>query len=354
MPRSAPAGATFAVARDILARLDHAPCLPPPRDRFATAFPEPLRMSERLRVCWHDAAPALLRFGFDGPMPQVCDVACARLAGPREAESWCVDAAPERHADAPVAIARSRDFATVQVRVDERESGILAATETAYRHLLRAVRGSPQPHLLRVWNYFAQINEGADDDERYRRFCVGRARAVDAAFNQPPPAATAIGTDGEPGVLQVIALCTRNPGVALENPRQTPAWQYPREFGPVPPGFSRGALTGDDDGLRLLASGTASIVGHVSRHVGDLEAQIAETFANLHALLDEAARRSGRTFALSGCEALRVYLRHRDHLPRAQAALHRHFGDAAPALFLRGDVCRRELDVEIEGVFAPL
>lgn len=311
-------------------------------------------MSERLRVRWHDAAPALLRFGFDGPTPQVCDIACARLAGPREPEGWCVDAAPERCADAPVAIARSQDFAAVQVRVDEREAGIVAATETAYRHLLRAVRGSPQPYLLRVWNYFAQINEGTEDDERYRRFCVGRARAVDAAFNQPPPAATAIGTDGEPDVLQVIALCTRDPGVALENPRQTPAWQYPREFGPVPPGFSRGALTGDGDGLRLLASGTASIVGHVSRHVGDLEAQIAETFANLHALLDEAARRSGRTFALGGCEALRVYLRHRDHLPRAQTALHRHFGDAAPVLFLRGDVCRRELDVEIEGVFAPL
>lgn len=311
-------------------------------------------MSERLRARWHDAGPALLRLGFDGPAPGVCDIACARLAGPRGAEHWGVDAACDEALDAPLAITRSHDFAAVQVRVDERELGIVAATDTAYRHLLRAVRGSPQPHLLRIWNYFAQINEGAGDDERYRRFCVGRARAVDAAFNQPPPAATAIGTDGEPGVVQVIALCTRNPGIALENPRQTPAWQYPREFGPVPPGFSRGALTGEGDDVRLLASGTASIVGHVSRHVGDLDAQIAETFANLHALLDEAAQRSGRTFGLGGCEALRVYLRHRDDLARAQAVLSRHFDNLATVLFLRGDVCRRELDVEIEGVFAPL
>jgi len=309
-------------------------------------------MSEPLCVRWQDAGPALLRFGFDGPTPGVCDIACARLAGPRNAESWDVAAALVEPFEAPLAIARSQDFAAVQVRVDERAIGIVAATDTAYRHLLRVVRGSPQPHLLRVWNYFAQINEGAGDDERYRRFCVGRARAVDAAFNQPPPAATAIGTDGEPGVLQVIALCTRAPGVALENPRQTPAWQYPREFGPVPPGFSRGALTGEGDALRLLASGTASIVGHVSRHVGDLEVQIAETFANLHALLDEAARHSGRIFTLDGCESLRVYLRHREHLTRAQAALRQHCGDLARVLFLRGDVCRRELDIEIEGVFA--
>ena len=310
-------------------------------------------MSERLRVRWQDAGPALLRFGFDGATPGVCDIACARLAGPRSAESWGVDASCVENLDAPLVIARSHEFAAVQVRVDEREIGIVAATDTAYRHLLRAVRGSPQPNLLRIWNYFAQINRGAGDDERYRRFCVGRAHAVDAAFNQPPPAATAIGTDGEPGVVQLIALCTRTPGVALENPRQTPAWQYPREFGPVPPGFSRGALTGAGDGLRLLASGTASIVGHVSRHVDDLEAQIAETFANLHALLDEAAHRSGRIFTLDGCESLRVYLRHREHLERAQAALRQQLGDLAPVLFLRGDVCRRELDIEVEGVFAP-
>jgi hypothetical protein len=44
----------------------------------------------------------------------------------------------------------------------------------------------------------------------------------------------------------VIALCSRAPAIALENPRQTPAWQYPREYGPVSPGFSRGALLDAD------------------------------------------------------------------------------------------------------------
>lgn len=179
------------------------------------------------------------------------------------------------------------------------------------------------------------------------------ARAVDAVFNAPPPAATAIGTDGEPHWLDVIALCSHQPGIALENPRQTPAWQYPREFGPVSPGFSRAAVIGSGDSQRLLVSGTASIVGHVSLHRGDIGAQVDETFANLAALLDIASTRSGQVFTLDGCESLRVYVRHRDDLARAQSALAKHVQHAERVLFLRGDVCRRELDIEIEGVFAP-
>lgn len=339
--------------RDILAGLDHALPILPAHHPDASPFPEPIRMSESLRVCWPGAESALLRFGFDGPMPGVCDIPCTRLAGPTDAEAWEVSTAPKRTSEPSVSVARTADFAAVQVHVSERELGIADATETAYRHLLGAVRNSAQPHLLRIWNYFARINDGDADEERYRLFCVGRARAVDAVFNRPPPAATAIGTDGEPGMLHVIALCTRGTGIALENPRQTPAWQYPREFGPVSPGFSRGALIGDGEGLRLLVSGTASIVGHVSRHLHDLPGQIDETFANLAALFDEAKARSNRAFALKGCESLRVYLRKAEDLALAQTALRQHVGDLSKVLFLRGDVCRRELDIEIEGVFAP-
>ena len=66
----------------------------------------------------------------------------------------------------------------------------------------------------------------------------------------------------------------------------------------------------------------------------------------------EAAARTGRVFEPSGCEALRIYLRHDHDLPAAQAVM---AGSTLPAdriSYLRGDVCRRELDVELEGVFA--
>jgi len=306
-----------------------------------------------LRVNWCSDAEPLLRFGFEQPAPGLCHVACARLAGPVAAESWRVgDAVSDTRSDT-LHLRRSGGMAALHVRVDERALGIEAATQSAYRTLLSAVRESREPYILRIWNYFARINAGDGDDERYRRFCVGRARAVDAAFNSPPPAATAIGSDGEPHWLDVIALCSHRAGIALENPRQTPAWQYPRAFGPVSPGFSRAALIGAGNAQRLLVSGTASIVGHVSLHRGDISAQVDETFANLRALLDIASTRSGHVFTLDGCESLRVYVRQRDDLAATQAAVARHMPHRERVLFLRGDICRRELDIELEGVFAP-
>lgn len=310
-------------------------------------------MSSPLRVAWRDEGDALLRFGFEQPETGLCHIGCRRLAGPEAGESWLVDELVRESANDTVHARRSSAMAALHVRVDERALGIAAATEHAYRNLLGAVRGSDEPYILRIWNYFAKINAGDGDAERYRQFCVGRARAVDAQFNAPPPAATAIGTDGEPQWLDVIALCSRQPGMALENPRQTPAWQYPREFGPVSPGFSRAAVVGSGRAQRLLVSGTASIVGHVSLHRGDISAQVDETFANLAALLGIASTRSGHGFTLDGCESLRVYLRHQNDLADAQTAVAKHMPHCEQVLFLRGDVCRRELDIELEGVFAP-
>lgn len=232
------------------------------------------------------------------------------------------------------------------------ETGDLAAdTRCAYVALLASVRASAHPYLIRIWNYFGDINRGDDDAERYRQFCIGRAQAVDAEFNKPPPAATAIGTPRN-GPLQIIALCSNRPATALENPRQTPAWLYPRQYGTVAPGFSRGALlnAGGESQL-LLASGTASIIGHASMHVGNIDAQCRESLRNLRALLDEGEKLGGRPFAFSRCRALRIYIREQQHLPAVRAIFEASSLPAGHIVYLQGDICRRELAVELEGVF---
>lgn len=313
--------------------------------------PQPLSPA-RLSIVPERRDDALIRFDFRSDADSPLAVACARLAGP-EGESWLAGAIGESADTRGAAWAHGEHFAMAALAVDETGGDIESAAAEAYERLLVAVRPSAHPYLLRIWNYFAAINEGDGDAERYRRFCVGRARGVDGMFNDPPPAATAIGTDGGPGRLQVVALCSRSPALALENPRQTPAWRYPREHGPVSPGFSRGAVLGaDGETPSLLASGTASIVGHVSQHVGDCAAQLQESLRNLDALMAEASARCGRHFAPAGCEALRVYLRHEADLEAAQGVM---AGSGIPPnriSYLRGDVCRRELDVELEGVFA--
>jgi chorismate lyase/3-hydroxybenzoate synthase len=111
-------------------------------------------------------------------------------------------------------------------------------------------------------------------------------------------------------------------------------------------------LDADTTTPRLLASGTASIVGHVSRHAGDFAAQLRESLENLAALLAEGGEKTGRPFRPEGCEALRLYLRHERDLDQALAIIAASALPAERVLYLRGDVCRRELDVELEGVFA--
>jgi chorismate lyase/3-hydroxybenzoate synthase len=304
-----------------------------------------LRVSDR-----PDDAP-LLDFDFvDAALPW--RTGCAWLGGARR-EAWVADRPLEAGSIGAGVLRRSAGAWEVLGLHRPMAGGDVAAeTAAAYRDLLAAARPSTHPYLIRIWNYFGAINAGDGDAERYRRFCVGRNAAVDAMFRDPPPAATAIGATDAGAPLSVVALCSAQPAIALENPRQTPAWQYPREYGPVPPGFSRGAVLRDADGATLLASGTASIVGHVSLHAGDLVAQLDESLANLHVLLEEGSQRGGERFRMEGLQALRVYLRDPGAFTVAEARLRAAGLPLARVAFLQGDICRRELDVELEGVFS--
>src|SRR3546814_18388385 len=76
------------------------------------------------------------------------------------------------------------------------------------------------PHLLRVWHYLDAITFGDGDAERYREFCVGRARGLGDFAPHALPAATAIGGCDAARVLQVYRLPARTPRLPVENPRQ--------------------------------------------------------------------------------------------------------------------------------------
>ena len=81
----------------------------------------------------------------------------------------------------------------------------------------------------------------------------------------------------------------------IENPRQLSASLYPPRYGLRSPMFARAALVPNGRGAQLLVSGTASIVGHESLHIGDPERQLEETARNFEALVETAMRAdSGR------------------------------------------------------------
>ena len=236
------------------------------------------------------------------------------------------------------------DYSFVAIEVDEAaHDGIAAATDHAYRALIAFVHASATPHLLRVWNYLDAINLGDGDDERYRHFCVGRARAMTELWRGDYPAATAIGRRDGVRVLQVYAMATRERGAPVENPRQVSAWRYPREYGPTAPTFARGMTT---PAAQLLISGTAAVVGFASQHRDDVAAQLDETLANLASLLGSA--RSGATLGAGG--VLKAYVRDASKAAVVAATLRERAPSLDGLLVLAGDICRRELLIEIDGV----
>lgn len=238
------------------------------------------------------------------------------------------------------------------LEIDEGEAGLEAASAQAYARMTAAVRARGYPHLLRTWNYLDAITVGEGDDERYRRFCLGRANGLGMFDTATLPAATAIGRVDGVRTLQVYWLAARTPGTALENPRQVSAYRYPRQYGPQPPSFARAMLPSSPH-MPLLLSGTASVVGHESRHHGRIAAQVEETFANFDALIAAArARRPELPARFGPGSRLKVYVRDAAALPEVAALLDTRLGAEVPRVLLHAAVCRRELEVEIDGVHA--
>lgn len=226
-----------------------------------------------------------------------------------------------------------------------------SASEGLYDAVLQLLSQHARPlHLWRVWNYIPAIHEEDAGLERYRRFNLGRARALkrfDQLNARAIPAACALGVANGP--LSVAFLAGEQMPVPLENPRQISAYQYPKTYGPQPPSFARASLVTDGDQLWLFVSGTASIVGHESLHLGDVQAQLHESMDNIEVLLAQAAITGGHPgFTLEDMH-YRVYLRSESDVALAREVLEQRLGQA-PWLMCQAEVCRKELLVEIEAV----
>lgn len=237
------------------------------------------------------------------------------------------------------------------IEIEEREIGIAAAAELGYAQLIAFVSRGATPRLLRIWNYLDAITLGDGDAERYRHFCIGRARGMGDFDAGTLPAATAIGRCDDERVVQIYWLSASEAGTPVENPRQVSAYHYPRQYGRQAPSFARAMLPPPGGNMPLLLSGTASVVGHASQHAGELQAQIEETFANFDALLEAARQRAPSLPAQFGPGTrLKVYVRDESDLPAVAEALDQRFGDRVPRILLHAAICRRELSMEIDGV----
>ncbi|NLT72296.1 MAG: dioxygenase [Verrucomicrobiaceae bacterium] len=222
--------------------------------------------------------------------------------------------------------------------------------------------------VARVWLYQGNITEEENGIERYRE--LNRARTdyfEDTDFRSNPladaphghaiyPASTGIGTLGHGLVTACLALRTDRKDVrllSLENPGQTSAFDYPKEYSRKSPKFSRAMALRIGDHLTTWISGTASIVNAATVHPGDAARQTEQTLDNIEKLIaPENFARHGWADAgasLRDLAKVRVYVKRPEDYETCRAVCERRLG-AIPAIYALADVCRPDLLVEIEGV----
>lgn len=222
----------------------------------------------------------------------------------------------------------------------EGDAPIEELSHDVYAKLIAEVRAAGFPYFIRMWNYVGGINAFDNGRERYQLFCAGRHDAfIEAGYHHDVdlPAASAVGMRGRG--LVTYYLASREPGVQVENPRQVAAYQYPEQYGPKSPSFSRATVWRD----LVFVSGTSSVVGHETVHRGDLDAQLEETLRNIDVVLARAVDGG----SLRDIVAAKTYIRHGADYERVAEKLE---GVFAANLFVEADICRTDLLLEIEAV----
>ncbi len=246
----------------------------------------------------------------------------------------------------PVTGACCDDFAFGVIPLEDAQGRDLEeAVHAAYLAIFDFLETTGFTAPLRFWNYLSDITREEAGLERYRWFNIGRQRAFEARLREAlPPAASGVG--GTHGTSAIYFLAAPAPARPVENPRQVSAFAYPPVYGPQSPSFSRASVYNARAATLMFISGTASILGHESRHANDLPAQITETIENLRAVI----RAAGVT--PPGRWAFKIYLRHPAYRDEVELALASAFSTAAQRLYLHGEICRTELMLEIEAFYS--
>lgn len=248
------------------------------------------------------------------------------------------------------------------------EDNITQASERAFKeaNAILAQEGLSIHHIIRQWNYIeniAVVEDVEDAPQNYQDFNDVRAHYYDQVeFKYGYPAATGIGQHTGGVIIGFIALSeSKNIEVKpIGNPGQIDAHKY-SEFvlegnseEKCTPKFERAKLVGIGSRNYIYVSGTASILGEKTMHAGDVEKQTLTTIENIRRLFSRENQEAlGLNFDVTKIQFshLRVYVKKMDDIPAVEKICKEEL-NCKSSLFLESDVCREDLLVEIEGVFA--
>jgi chorismate lyase/3-hydroxybenzoate synthase len=300
---------------------------------------------------------ALIEFGGNGRRdadPRRIGVGLPQLGAAPVVEVWRSASPVVSGTRGGVSFSKNEQILLGHLSVDERDfESLEEASRQAYESIVPFAGDMGFPHYLRIWNYIPDINGEIDGVERYKRFCVGRHAGLEKfAFPESQlPAASGVGSPS--GEILIYFLAARDSGIQLENPRQVSAFHYPAQYGPKSPAFSRAMVKDWGGGKHLYISGTASIVGHESRHRDDVLPQLTESLRNIDTLVQSAGSEHGVGIgSLAELSQLKVYVRDGQDQGLIQEHLDEQVCGNVPVIYLGGDLCRRNLLVEIEALYA--
>ena len=218
--------------------------------------------------------------------------------------------------------------------------------------------GMKPESIIRQWNYIPKIIDFDDDFQHYQQFNDSRSLFYQKSrWANGYPAATGIGTQCGPLVIDVIAMQGHDDEFAIKNPRQIDAHVYSEQVllgeddlclkQKSTPKFERAKLIVDQDTSVVFVSGTAAIIGEESLSINDAAKQTILTFENIERLVDHENLDGYKMFEASKIDAMRVYIKNEEDFKMIQNICEERYPSIS-FIYLLSDVCRDELLVEIE------
>lgn len=230
-----------------------------------------------------------------------------------------------------------------------------------YEIYLKFLKLTQDWNLLRVWNYVPYINDDTDGLENYKSFCKGRSLAFEAfygkEFEVKLPAASAVGINDHKLVLYFVA--GKKSGTHVENHEQMSAFKYPQQYGPRSPSFARGTRVSQIDRTVGYVSGTASIKGHESVTLDDVSQQLQTTLDNMSIVCEQMNLVERMSYGgllpdpAKYTRNFKVYIRNESDVKYIQEEFPKIIfaTESDHIIYLRSDICRADLDLEIEAIF---
>jgi len=221
-------------------------------------------------------------------------------------------------------------------------------------------------NVVRQWNYIENIVGFTRKNQNYQIFNDVRSEYYSKSkFDHGYPSATGIGMDAGGIIVDFIAVREKNNTtiIPIKSPVQSDAHKYSKEVlafndkaiksTETTPKFERAKAMVFDDKCMIFISGTAAIKGQISSEKDNAAAQTKLTLENIFQLvttenlskhnLHESKSKANPAF-------FRVYVKNADDFSSVKAICEKMIGNI-PAIYVKADICRPELLVEIEGVF---